>query len=47
MSGNNVFLNEARILEKKWEQTGLLSGISDAYTRKVTSVVLENQRLAL
>lgn len=44
---NNAFLNEARVLEQKWNATGLLNGINDPYTKKVTSVILENQRLAL
>lgn len=45
MNQNAAYLNEARELESRWGQTGLLDGISDAATRKVTSVLLENQRL--
>ena len=45
MSSTALFLAEARQLEKKWASLGLLNGIEDNYTRAVTSVILENQRL--
>jgi len=45
MQGNSKFLNEAKELEARWSQSGLLEGISDKYTRSVTAVLLENQRL--
>ena len=44
-SANAKFLNEARELERRWHQTGLLEGINDKYARSCTSVLLENQRL--
>lgn len=44
-SANARFLNEARELEGRWSQTGLLEGIGDKYTRSCTAVLLENQRL--
>lgn len=44
-SANARFLNEARELENRWSQTGLLEGIGDKYTRSCTAVLLENQRL--
>lgn len=45
MNANAAYLNEARQLERRWSQTGLLNGIEDRATRSVTSVLLENQRL--
>lgn len=45
LTANAKFLNEARDLEGRWTQTGLLEGISDKYTRSCTAVLLENQRL--
>jgi hypothetical protein len=42
---NAKFLNEAKELESRWSQSGLLEGIEDKYTRSVTAVLLENQRL--
>lgn len=45
IQGNAKFLNEARALEGRWSQTGLLDGIEDRYTRNCTAVLLENQRL--
>jgi hypothetical protein len=45
MNANGKFLNEAKILEKRWGETGLLNGIQDDYVRSCTSVLLENQRL--
>jgi len=45
MQANAKFLNEARELESRWEQTGLLENINDKYTRSCTAVLLENQRL--
>ena len=45
MNANAAYLNEAKELEKRWSQTGLLNGIEDRATRNVTSVLLENQRL--
>ena len=44
-SANAKFLNEARELEGRWSQTGLLEGIEDRYVRSCTAVLLENQRL--
>jgi hypothetical protein len=44
MSHNNNFLVEAAKLEKFWEPSGLLDGLT-GHTRKVASVVFENQRL--
>ncbi|RDJ35594.1 MAG: hypothetical protein DWQ19_12315 [Crenarchaeota archaeon] len=45
MNANAQFLNEARVLEKKWASTKLLNGIEDRFTRSTTAVLLENQRL--
>lgn len=45
MNANAQFLNEARELEARWAQTGLLEGIQDRYVRNATAVLLENQRL--
>ena len=45
MQANAKFLNEARELESRWAQTGLLENITDKYTRSCTAVLLENQRL--
>lgn len=45
MNGNAQFLNEAKELEARWAQTGLLEGIKDRYVRNATAVLLENQRL--
>ena len=45
MNANSRFLNEARELETRWKQTGLLEGIQDRYVRSATAVLLENQRL--
>ena len=45
MNANAKFLNEARELERRWHQTGLLEGIKDKYERSCTAVLLENQRL--
>lgn len=45
MNANARFLNEARELESRWSQTGLLEGVSDRYVRSCTAVMLENQRL--
>lgn len=45
MNTNAQFLNEARELEARWSQTGLLEGIADEHTRRCTSVLLENQKL--
>jgi len=42
---NDRFLNEARVLEKKWASTHLLDGIEDRFARSTTAVLLENQRL--
>ena len=44
-NANAKFLNEARELENRWAQTGLLDNIEDRYTRSCTAVLLENQRL--
>ena len=45
MNANAKFLNEAKELERRWSQTGLLEGIKDKYERSCTAVLLENQRL--
>lgn len=45
MNANAKFLNEARELEKRWTETGLLEGIDNRYERSCASVLLENQRL--
>jgi len=45
MNANSQFLNEAKELETRWAQTGLLEGIQDRFTRSATAVLLENQRL--
>ena len=45
MNGNARFLNEAKILERRWGETGLLNGIKDDHTRLCASVMLENQKL--
>jgi hypothetical protein len=45
MNANAQFLNEAKELETRWAQTGLLEGIQDRYVRSATAVLLENQRL--
>lgn len=45
MSLNSKLLNEAQDLEQKWGKFGLLNGIEDRYTRSMTAVLLENQRL--
>lgn len=55
MNANAKFLNEARELEGKWGQTGLLEGIGsydhkgifreDRYAKSCAAVLLENQRL--
>jgi hypothetical protein len=45
MNANSKFLNEARELEGKWGQTGLLEGIDNRYERSCAAVLLENQRL--
>lgn len=42
---NAKFLNEAKELETRWVETGLLNGIKDKYTRSCAAVLLENQRL--
>lgn len=39
------YLEEAQLLEKKWAKHGLLGGIQDKFSRQVTAVMLENQRL--
>jgi hypothetical protein len=45
MSLNSRLLNEASTLEEQWSKVGLLDGITDRYTRQMTAVLLENQRL--
>jgi hypothetical protein len=45
MQANAKFLNEAKVLENRWAETGLLENIEDKYTRSCTAVLLENQRL--
>ena len=45
MQANAKFLNEAKVLETRWAETGLLENIEDKYTRSCTAVLLENQRL--
>ena len=45
MNANARFLNEAKVLENRWQKTELLDGINDPYVRSCTAVMLENQRL--
>lgn len=45
MNANAKFLQEAKELEARWLKTGLLDKITDRYTRQVTAVLLEGQRL--
>jgi hypothetical protein len=45
MNLNAKFLNEAKQLEQKWGDIGVLKGIEDRYIRSATAVLLENQRL--
>ena len=45
MNANARFLNEAKELEGRWSQTGLLEGIDNRYERSCAAVLLENQRL--
>jgi len=45
MNINSRLLNEAKELEGRWGQTGLLDGIEDKMVRSTTAVLLENQRL--
>ena len=45
MNANARFLNEAKVLENRWQRTELLDGITDPYVRSCTAVMLENQRL--
>ena len=45
MNINSRLLNEAKELEGRWNQTGLLDGIEDKSIRQTTAVLLENQRL--
>jgi len=45
MNINSRLLNEAKELEGRWKQTGLLDGIEDKSIRQTTAVLLENQRL--
>lgn len=45
MNPNAQYLTESRQLEQKWNKLGLLEGIKDHDTRKMTSVLLENQML--
>ena len=45
MMMKNRYIEEAKILEKKWAETGLLDGIKDMKNRKITAVMLESQRL--
>lgn len=42
---NAAYLNEAKLLEKKWAQVGGLDGIKDVNVRLSTAVLLENQTL--
>jgi len=45
MNANARFLNEAKVLSKRWGETGLLNGIKDDHTRLCSAVLLENQKL--
>ena len=45
MDLNNVLLAEAAKCEEQWEDSGLLEGIEDRNTRRMTALMLENQRL--
>jgi hypothetical protein len=42
---NQKFLQEAKDLEKRWKESGLLDGIEDRFSRQTTAVMLECQRL--
>lgn len=42
---NTRFLKEAREIEKRWENSGLLKGLDDRFVRSNTAVMLEGQRL--
>ena len=45
MTGNAMFLNEAKVCENRWAKTELLDDITDPYVRSCTALMLENQRL--
>lgn len=42
---NNKFLDEAKMLEERWNKTGLLAGLDDRFSRTSTASMLECQRL--
>lgn len=42
---DELCINEARLLESRWNSTGLLAGIEDCHQRRCCAVLLENQRL--
>jgi len=44
MNVNQKFLDEAKLLEGRWNKAGLLDGLKD-YSRATTAVLLEWQRL--
>lgn len=41
---NSKFLNEAKELESRWKESGLLKGIDSRYLRKTCAVLMESQR---
>ena len=42
---NKRYLEEAKFLEARWQQHGILDGIKDKWHRQTIAVLLENQRL--
>lgn len=42
---NARFLNEAKEIEARWAQSGLLEGLDNRYSRATTALLLESQRL--
>lgn len=42
---NNEYIQQSKLLEKRWSETGLLEGIQDPSTRAATAVLLEHQKL--
>lgn len=45
MNLNSRYLNEAAVLQDRWQGWGLLEGIKDKWDQKTTAVLLENQKL--
>lgn len=44
-NSNTRYLQEAQSIAARWEKTGLLDGITNRWSRQVTAVILEGQRL--